>query len=141
LRKKGWLKVKMDTVDARKKIYTLKSKEDILTETFPLKKNSLTRGELESLLKGAADLIRTRVDYTFILVLLFYKRVSDKWAMEYDNAYKEALEDGLSKTEAQGEAKNSMYHDFDTSEELLWENIRNPSSGKLLQSHENPCRS
>jgi len=124
LRKKGWLKVKMDTVDARKKIYTLKSKEDILTETFPLKKNSLTRGELESLLKGAADLIRTRVDYTFILVLLFYKRVSDKWAMEYDNAYKEALEDGLSKTEAQGEAKNSMYHDFDTSEELLWENIR-----------------
>jgi len=63
LRKKGWLKVKMDTVDARKKIYTLKSKEDILTETFPLKKNSLTRGELESLLKGAADLIRTRVDY------------------------------------------------------------------------------
>jgi type I restriction enzyme M protein len=124
LRKKGWLKVKMDTVDARKKIYTLKSKEDILTETFPLKKNSLTRGELESLLKGAADLIRTRVDYTFILVLLFYKRVSDKWAMEYDNAYKEALEDGLSKAEAQEEAKNSMYHDFDTSEELLWENIR-----------------
>jgi type I restriction enzyme M protein len=124
LRKKGWLKVKMDTIDARKKIYTLKSKEDILTETFPLNKNSLTRGELESLLKGAADLIRTRVDYTFILVLLFYKRVSDKWAMEYDNAYKEALEDGLSKTEAQGEAKNSMYHDFDTSEELLWENIR-----------------
>ena len=124
LRKNGWLKVKMDTIDARKKIYTLKSKEDILTETFPLKKNSLTRGELESLLKGAADLIRTRVDYTFILVLLFYKRVSDKWAMEYDNAYKEALEDGLSKTEAQGEAKNSMYHDFDTSEELLWENIR-----------------
>lgn len=124
LRKKGWLKVSFDPDDARKRIYKLKSTDDIMTETFALEKNTLTRGELESLLKGAADLIRTRVDYTFILVLLFYKRISDKWVLEYDQAYKEALEDGLSEKEAQKEAANAIYHDFDISEDLHWENIR-----------------
>jgi len=95
-----------------------------LSERLDTSKKELTRGDLEGLLKGAADLIRTRVDYTFILVLLFYKRVSDKWEMEFDHAYKEALADGLSEKEAKKEAKNSIYHDFDISEELLWENIR-----------------
>ena len=44
--------------------------------------------------------------------------------MEFDKAYKEALADGLKEEEAKEEAKNSIYHDFDISEELLWENIR-----------------
>lgn len=57
------------------------------------------------MLKKAADLIRTRVNYTFILVLLFYKRISDKWEIEYEKAYREALEDGLSEEEAREEAK------------------------------------
>lgn len=124
LRKKGWLKVAFDPNDSRKRIYELKSSDDIITETFALDKDSLTRGELESLLKGAADLIRTRVDYTFILVLLFYKRISDKWELEHDKAYKEALKDGLSEKEAQEEAANAIYHDFDISQNLHWENIR-----------------
>lgn len=124
LRKNGWLKVTLDPDDSRKRIYELKSTDDIMTETFALDKNRLTRGELESLLKGAADLIRTRVDYTFILVLLFYKRISDKWELEYDKAYKEALRDGLSEKEAQEEAVNAIYHDFDISQDLHWENIR-----------------
>lgn len=124
LRKKGWLKVTFDPEDSRKRIYQLKSTKDIMTETFALDKDRLTRGELESLLKGAADLIRTRVDYTFILVLLFYKRISDKWEFEYDKAFKEALKDGLSEKEAQEEAANAIYHDFDISKDLHWENIR-----------------
>jgi len=124
LRKKGWLEVEFDPEDARKRIYKLKSSEEIISETLSISKNQLTRGDLESLLKGAADLIRTRVDYTFILVLLFYKRISDKWEMEFEKAYKEALADGLKDEEAKEEAKNSIYHDFDISEELLWENIR-----------------
>jgi type I restriction enzyme M protein len=124
LRKKGWLEVRFDPEDARKRIYKLKSHEEIITETLSITRNQLTRGDLESLLKGAADLIRTRVDYTFILVLLFYKRISDKWELEFETAYKEALEDGLKEEEAKEEAKNSIYHDFDISEELLWENIR-----------------
>jgi len=124
LRKKGWLEVEFDPEDARKRIYKLKSNEEIISETFAIAKNQLTRGDLESLLKSAADLIRTRVDYAFILVLLFYKRISDKWGLEFEKAYKEALADGLKEEEAREEAKNSIYHDFDISEELLWENIR-----------------
>ncbi|MGB9628024.1 MAG: type I restriction-modification system subunit M [Thermodesulfobacteriota bacterium] len=124
LRKRGYLEVRFDPEDSRKRIYRLKNSEEIITETLSLKKNQLTRGDLESLLKGAADLIRTRVEYTFILVLLFYKRISDKWELEFETAYKEALEDGLKEEEAMQEAKNSIYHDFDISEELLWGNIR-----------------
>jgi len=124
LRKKNWLTVESDPEDARKRIYHLKSKEDLISEVLSTHKNSLTRGDLEGLLKAAADLIRTRVDYTFILLLLFYKRISDKWEMEYENAYKEALSDGLTETEAKEEAKNSIYHDFDIPDEFLWEELR-----------------
>jgi type I restriction enzyme M protein len=124
LRKGGWLEVEFNREDARKRIYKLKSIEEIVSETLAIGKGQLTRGDLESLLKGAADLIRTRVDYAFILVLLFYKRISDKWGLEFEKAYREALADGLKEEEAKEEAKNSIYHDFDISEELLWENIR-----------------
>jgi type I restriction enzyme M protein len=128
LRKGGWLEVEFNREDARKRIYKLKSIEEIVSETLAIGKGQLTRGDLESLLKGAADLIRTRVDYAFILVLLFYKRISDKWGLEFEKAYKEALADGLKEEEAKEEAKNSIYHDFDISEELLWENIRKDSA-------------
>lgn len=122
LRKNNLLKSELDPEDARKRIYRLIQKQK---EIFELKeKNKLTRSDLETLLKGAADLIRTRVDYSFILLLLFYKRISDKWEMEYQQAYSEALEDGLSEKEADQEAQNSIYHDFDISRNLLWNEIR-----------------
>jgi type I restriction enzyme M protein len=124
LRKKGMLTVEFDPSDARKRIYQLQSKKQIISEKLSFTRKKLTRGDLEGLLKAAADLIRTRVDYTFILVLLFYKSISDRWETEFEDAYKEALTDGLSEKEAKEEAKNSIYHDFDISEELLWENIR-----------------
>ena len=124
LRKEGMLKVKFDPDDARKRIYQLISREEVISKKLSLRNKQLTRGDLEALLKAAADLIRTRVDYTFILVLLFYKRISDKWEIEFEAAYKEALADGLTAEEAEKEAKNAIYHDFDISEEFLWENIR-----------------
>jgi type I restriction enzyme M protein len=37
----------------------------------------VTREELNSLVDKAADLIRTALDYKFILVLLFLKRLND----------------------------------------------------------------
>jgi len=89
-----------------------------------LETEQLTRENLEGLLKKAADLIRTRVDYKFILILLFLKRISDKWELEFKQAYEEALRDGLSEEEAREEAKSSVYHDFDLPEEFLWDNIR-----------------
>ncbi|MBW2078266.1 MAG: N-6 DNA methylase [Deltaproteobacteria bacterium] len=128
LRKKGWLTVEFALEDTRKRIYKLKSKDEIISELLSVKKDQLTRADLETLLKRAADLIRTRVDYTFILALLFYKRISDKWEMELERAYTEALEDGLSEEEAREEAKNSIYHDFDIPEEYIWERIREDPS-------------
>jgi len=133
LRKSGMLKVEFHPDDARKRIYQLQSRNQIISNKLSLVSEKLTRADLEALLKAAADLIRTRVDYTFILILLFYKRISDKWEMEFKIAYNEALADGLTEEEAKQEAKNAIYHDFDISEELLWQNIRkNPA--RLLEN-------
>jgi type I restriction enzyme M protein len=116
LRKARLLVAEADLLDARRKVYSLK----------PLKRAEefLSRGDLEGLMKKAADLIRTRVDYEFILILLFLKRVSDKWRVEYERAYNDALKDGLSEEEADLEARAPVYHDFDLSDECLWDNIR-----------------
>ena len=122
LRKAGLLLVESDVRDARQKLYRLQSRNEAFRKT-------LGRGEIDALLKRAADLIRTRVDYKFILILLFLKRISDKWEMEFEEAYKEALADGLSEEEARAEAKRDEYHLFNLPEEFLWENLRKDVSG------------
>jgi type I restriction enzyme M protein len=124
LRKGGLLTVTSDAADARKKIYKLISKDSLVTEIFDINNNKLTRADLEALLKRAADIIRTRVDYKFILLPLFLKRISDKWELEYEEAKFDAVEDGYTKQEAEAEAKRAIYHDFDLPEQYLWENIR-----------------
>ena len=124
LRKAGWLRTELDPSDARKRIYQLKSRKEMISKTFSIKKERLSRSDIEGLLKKAADLIRTRVDYKFILILLFLKRISDKWELEFEKTYKEALADGLTEEQARMEAKNAAYHDFDLPEEFLWDNIR-----------------
>ena len=134
LRKEGMLKVEFDLNDARKRIYKLKSKEDMISDTLSFDKKKLTRGELERILKSAADLIRTRVDYTFILVLLFYKRISDKWEMEFQAAYDEAIADGLSEKEAEEESRNSVYHDFNIPEDFLWDRLRKKDPARVPEN-------
>jgi len=124
LRKGGWLQVEFDPEDNRKRVYKLNSPEKVISQMLLAPSNQLSRGDLESLLKKAADLIRTRVDYTFVLFLLFYKRICDKWDDEYNGALQEARDSGLSNDEAKEEAKNRIYHDFDIQEDYLWENIR-----------------
>lgn len=124
LRKAGMLEVQLDKQDARKRIYKLKSTIEFISETLSVEKMRLTRSDLDGLLKKAADLIRTRVDYTFILVLLFYKRICDKWDTEFEKAKADAFKDGLSEQEAEQEAHQSMYHDFDIPDEFHWEDIR-----------------
>jgi type I restriction enzyme M protein len=123
LRKAGRLEVRPDPSDARKKVYTLRSMREILTGEIT-EAGELTREDIERLLKKAADLIRTRVDYKFILILLFLKRISDKWEVEFERAFKEARRDGLGEEEAREEAKVGVYHDFDLPEEFLWDNVR-----------------
>ncbi len=121
LRKAGLVFVEADVLDARRRFYVLKAPKK-LSEL--LAERDLSRADLEGLMKRAADLIRTRVDYEFILILLFLKRVSDKWVVEYKQAYEEALADGLSPEEADKEARSSVYHDFVLTDECLWDNIR-----------------
>lgn len=129
LKKENCLEVKLDPDDSRKRIYRLK---DPHLERF--RKEVLDRKDLEALLKEAADLIRTKVDYTFILLLLFYKKVSDKWQKEYGEAYKESIDlYNLSVEEAKQNAANPTYHDFIIPEKYLWENIRNDSD-KLAEN-------
>jgi type I restriction enzyme M protein len=134
LRKEGVLTVEFDQNDTRRRIYRFRSKEEIISEKLSIDKKKLTRGELESILKSAADLIRTRVDYTFILILLFYKRISDKWEMEFQTAYNEAIVDGLSEEESEKEAKNSVYHDFDIPEDFLWNNLRKKDPARVPEN-------
>lgn len=124
LRKVGLLNVRSDEEDARKKIYSLISKEEQIASILSVSDERLTRDDLIRILKRAADIIRTRVDYKFILLPLFLKRISDKWEAETKAAYDEALEDGYTKEEACAEAKKAMYHSFDLPEEFLWENLR-----------------
>jgi len=102
--------------DSRKVLYRLK----------PLiKPQIVTKDELISTLKRAADIIRTRVSYDFILVLLFLKRLSDKWGLEYKKTVEALKKEGLSEEEAKEEAKKPEWHEgFDIPEECLWENIR-----------------
>jgi type I restriction enzyme M protein len=120
LRKAGLLLVESDVRDARQKVYRLRKR---------VEEERLGRGDVDALLKRAADLIRTRVDYKFILILLFLKRISDKWEMEFEEAYREALADGLSEEEAKAEARRDEYHLFNLPEEFLWENLRRDVSG------------
>ncbi len=134
LRKEGMVKVEFDKEDARKRIYKLKSKKDMISDTLSFDKKKLTRGELERILKSAADLIRTRVDYSFILVLLFYKRMSDKWDTEFKVAYDEAISDGLSEEEAKKEARNSAYHDYNIPEDFLWDNLREKDPARIPEN-------
>jgi len=87
---------------------------------FPKK---LTREELNSLVDRAADLIRTAVDYKFILVLLFLKRLND--VLKYEKQQmKERLikEAGLPEKEAEAEAEKFEYS-FNIPKEFLWDEV------------------
>ena len=115
----GFLEVRRSEEDRREKIYKLK---DIFL--FDEVNSISTKDQLINLLKQSADIIRTRVDYTFILFLLFYKAYSDKWEKEFEEAKEKLLKMGWDKDEAVREAASPHYHTFNFPEEYLWENIR-----------------
>ncbi|MEM2111896.1 MAG: class I SAM-dependent DNA methyltransferase [Candidatus Bathyarchaeia archaeon] len=86
---------------------------------FPRK---VTREELNSLVDKAADLIRTAVDYKFILVLLFLKRLNDLWKVEREHAIERLIKEaGLSEEEAEAEAEREVYHTFNIPKQYLWD--------------------
>ncbi len=124
LRKLGLSEVELDPQDNRSRIYRLVNIEDVIRESLRPQGEEIKKEELYGLLKKAADLIRTRVDYKYILVLLFLKRLSDRWEMEYEKKIEELMEMGLPEEAAKEEAKMPEYHQFNMPEKYLWENIR-----------------
>jgi len=88
---------------------------------FPKK---VTREELNSLVDRAADLIRTAVDYKFILVLLFLKRLNDLWKTEKQQVKERMLKEfGLSEEEAEEEAEKEVHHTFNIPKQFLWDEV------------------
>ncbi|MEM2780564.1 MAG: class I SAM-dependent DNA methyltransferase [Candidatus Bathyarchaeia archaeon] len=89
---------------------------------FPVR---VTREELAGLVDRAADLIRTAVDYKFILVLLFLKRVNDLRKFERRRAVERLMrEAGLSEQEAEEEAdRTPEFYTFNIPKEFLWDEI------------------
>ena len=123
LRKAGLVLSELDPEDNRARIYRLVRMEDMIEKEMNIGED-MGREELYSLLKKAADLIRTAVDYKYILVLLFLKRLSDRWEKEYLEKKEELMEIGIPEEAAAEEAKLPQYHQFNMPEEYLWENIR-----------------
>jgi len=84
----------------------------------------VTRDELNSLVDRAADLIRTAVDYKFILVLLFLKRVNDLSKIERDR-YMQRLKkiEGMSEKEIEKEMEKADYYTFNIPRQFHWDEI------------------
>ena len=90
----------------------------------PLFPRKVTREELNSLVDKAADLIRTAVDYKFILVLLFLKRLNDLWKTERQQVKDRLVKEvGLSEREAEEEAEREIYHTFNIPRQYLWDEV------------------
>jgi type I restriction enzyme M protein len=83
-----------------------------------------TRDELLRACKQAADLIRTRVDYKYILILLFLKKLSDEWKKEYNDAVTKLVGEGIVRDKAEAYAKDNSFHYFTYPEKYTWENLR-----------------
>ncbi len=84
----------------------------------------VTRDELNSLVDKAADLIRTAVDYKFILVLLFLKRVNDLSRIERDR-YRQRLKkiEGMSEKEIEKEMEKAELYTFNIPRQFHWDEI------------------
>ncbi|EGQ7854662.1 SAM-dependent DNA methyltransferase [Vibrio vulnificus] len=93
----------------------------------------MNKNKLEDLLWGAAEFLRGQIDASdykqYVFPLLFFKRLSDVYLEEFN----EALE--LHEGDAEYAAM-SMYHRFDIPEEASWEKVRNTSKdiGEAIQN-------
>lgn len=95
--------------------------------------SAMNKKNLEDLLWGAAEFLRGQIDASdykqYIFPLLFYKRLSDVYLEEYN----EALETHDGDAEY---AAMPMYHRFDIPAEARWEKVRHTSKniGEAIQT-------
>ncbi len=117
LERAGLLRAKPGAEDRRKRVYRLLP---INGKTAPQKDN------LIGLLKAGADLIRTRVDYRVLPVLLFFKAISDKYMVKV----RQYLSEGKKEEDAYTLANYDILKLYDTQSRTLysWHNLVNDSS-------------
>lgn len=84
----------------------------------------MSNKKLEELLWGAAEFLRGQIDASdykqYIFPLLFYKRLSDVYLEEYNEAME--LHEGDAEYAAM-----PMFHRFNIPSEAAWEKVRNTS--------------
>lgn len=86
-------------------------------------KKPISKDELVKLVDDAADIIRTAVDYKFILVLLFLKRLSDKVSHERERLRKELKGKGLSDEQIEEELEQPDYYRVYIPRQFLWDEV------------------
>lgn len=87
----------------------------------------ITKQALGSTLFGMADILRDKVeDYkSYILSLLFFKRLSDNYTWEIDHGIQEFIKEyGTEPNEKQKQKIISDKHDFTIPEGCFWEDVR-----------------
>jgi type I restriction enzyme M protein len=95
--------------------------------------SSTNTNKLEEVLWGAAEFLRGQIDASdykqYIFPLLFFKRLSDVYIEEYNEALE--IHNGDSEYAAM-----SMFHRFDIPEEASWEKVRNANKdiGEAIQN-------
>lgn len=95
--------------------------------------SSMNKKKLEDLLWGAAEFLRGQIDASdykqYIFPLLFYKRLSDVYLEEYNEALE--VNDGDADYAAM-----PMFHRFNIPQEASWESVRNTSKniGEAIQN-------
>ncbi len=115
LKNEGLIVVKKSEQDMRKSVYKLLKPSEAT--------KSSGRDKIVTSLKRAADLVRGKVDYEVLLILLFYKAYSDIWKEEFKEAVEELKSEGFEEEEAKEEAKLPEYHTIQIPEEYLWDQV------------------
>jgi type I restriction enzyme M protein len=93
----------------------------------------ITKQALGSTLWGMADILRDKVeDYkSYILSLLFFKRLSDNYLWENENHIKDfMLENGREPNEIEKKILLSDKHDFKIPEGCFWQDVRDATPDK-----------
>ncbi len=96
----------------------------------------ITKQQLGNTLWGMAEILYDKVeDYkTYILSLLFFKRLSDNWTWEIDNKIREHIATyGKEPNEKQRAAIAAEAHDFVIPDGCFWSDVKNASSSKKNQ--------
>jgi type I restriction enzyme M protein len=111
--------------DSEREVKTVNNRGELLEMVqSSLAPKKVTRDELNSLVDRAADLIRTAVDYKFILVLLFLKRLNDLWKVEKSLLQNRLTkENGWIEREAEVEAEKDIHHVFNIPKQFLWDEV------------------